>query len=115
MRIAIALTDGILSPHLGRCERFALVDVDSQMRRVIEAQDLEAPPHEPGLLPRWLAERGASVIIAGGIGPKARDLFSQNGIEVIAGASARSPQELVAAFLDGALQVGDNRCDHPDG
>jgi len=43
---------------------------------------IDAPPHEPGLLPRWLHEQGAHLIIAGGMGHRAQELFVQNGIQV---------------------------------
>ena len=59
MRIAIPLADGKLAMHFGHCERFALVDVDPTEKKILKREDIAAPPHEPGLLPKWLAERGA--------------------------------------------------------
>ena len=112
MRIAIPLANGKLSMHFGHCERFALIDVDPQTKTILEKQELEAPEHEPGLLPRWLAERGAQMIIAGGMGSRAQSLFAQNGIEVVVGAPAQSPETLVSSYLEGTLQAGDNVCDH---
>jgi len=70
------------------------------------------PPHEPGVLPRWLHEQGATHIIAGGMGRRAQDLFAQNGIRVIVGAPAGAPEELAAAYLAGTLVAGENVCDH---
>ncbi|MBE0565257.1 MAG: NifB/NifX family molybdenum-iron cluster-binding protein [Krumholzibacteria bacterium] len=112
MRIAIPLAGGQLALHFGHCEHFALVNVDPTERTVIAREDVGAPPHEPGLLPRWLAGHGATLIIAGGMGQRARDLFSQQGIEVIVGAPSRSPEALVADYLAGALRAGENLCDH---
>ncbi len=48
------------------------------------------PPHEPGLLPTWLQEQGADIIIAGGMGSRAQELFLGKGIHVVTGASRRS-------------------------
>jgi predicted Fe-Mo cluster-binding NifX family protein len=70
------------------------------------------PPHEPGLLPRWLHEQGATVIIAGGMGQRAQGLFAENGIKVVVGAPAEAPDALVRAYLDGTLKTGGNVCDH---
>jgi predicted Fe-Mo cluster-binding NifX family protein len=53
-RIAIPLEGGILCSHFGHCEQFAIVDADD---KTITAETLiTPPPHEPGLLPGWLAE-----------------------------------------------------------
>jgi predicted Fe-Mo cluster-binding NifX family protein len=70
------------------------------------------PPHEPGVLPRWLHEMGADVILAGGMGARAQDLFNQNGIKVVTGAPADSPESLVHRFLSNSLVTGENVCDH---
>ncbi|OGV73301.1 MAG: chromosome partitioning protein ParA [Lentisphaerae bacterium RIFOXYB12_FULL_65_16] len=112
MRIAIPLADGKLGMHFGHCEQFALVDVDEKAKKITGQQLLTPPPHEPGVLPRWLREQGAQVIIAGGMGQRAQSLFAQNGIKVIVGAPAEAPEALVAAYMDGTLQTGDNVCDH---
>src|SRR4030042_1285635 len=108
MRIAIPMADGRLSMHFGHCERFALIDVDPETRVIQKKEELPAPEHEPGLLPRWLAERGAQLIIAGGMGGRAQGLVAQNGIQVVVGAPAEAPEAPVAAYLDGTLQSGEN-------
>lgn len=112
MKIAIPLANGILTMHFGHCERFALVDVDSTEKKIIKRQDIEAPPHEPGLLPPWLAERGVNLIIAGGMGQRAQGLFAEQSIKVVVGAPADTPERLVDDYLAGTLQVGENVCDH---
>ena len=112
MKIAIPLTDGKLSMHFGHCESFALVEVDPVQKLIVKREDLEAPPHEPGLLPKWLAERGANVIIAGGMGGRAQGLFAERGIEVVVGAPVDTPERLATDFLAGTLEVGGNLCDH---
>jgi Mrp family chromosome partitioning ATPase/predicted Fe-Mo cluster-binding NifX family protein len=112
MRIAIPLAEGKLAMHFGHCERFALVDVDPSTKKILKREDVEAPPHQPGLLPPWLAERGANMIIAGGMGQRAHGLFAERGMQVVVGASAETPEKLVADYLAGTLQVGENVCDH---
>jgi predicted Fe-Mo cluster-binding NifX family protein len=112
MRIAIPLADGKLAMHFGHCESFALVDVDQQKNMISSREDIVPPPHQPGLLPPWLAERGATLIIAGGMGKRAQDLFTDQGIRVVVGAPVETPERLVEDFLTGALQPGANVCDH---
>ena len=112
MRIAIPLAGGKLAMHFGHCERFALVDVETEEKKILKQEDIEAPPHQPGLLPKWLAERGANMIIAGGMGQRAQGLFVEHGIKVLVGAPAETPEKLVADFLAGTLQAGENVCDH---
>ena len=70
------------------------------------------PPHEPGVLPRWLHQQGTNVIIAGGMGARALELFAENGIKVMTGAPSLAPEELVQQYLDSTLQTGFNMCDH---
>lgn len=112
MRIAVPVAAGRLCMHFGHCEQFALLDVDPAAKAVTATQLLTPPPHEPGLLPRWLHEEGADLIIAGGMGQRAQSIFAQNGIEVVVGAPSLEPTEVVRAYLAGELEVGQNACDH---
>ena len=112
MRIAVPLAHGKLALHFGHCEHFALVDVDATTKSIVKTELVEAPDHQPGLLPRWLAEKGAQLIIAGGMGSRAQALFADQQIQVVIGAPAETPEMLVNAYLDGTLQSGENVCDH---
>lgn len=112
MRIALPIADGKLAMHFGHCAQFALVDVDRAAKRIIKTEMVDAPEHQPGLLPRWLGERGVNVIIAGGMGSRAQALFAEQRIEVVVGAPADTFNSLVKAYLDDTLQSGENVCDH---
>jgi predicted Fe-Mo cluster-binding NifX family protein len=110
MRFAIPLAEGKLTAHFGHCQEFALVDVEDN--KIKNMKTMIPPPHEPGVLPRWLHEQGTNVIITGGMGARALELFAQNGIKVLTGAPSLIPEELVQQYLDGTLQAGFNMCDH---
>jgi len=110
MKFAIPLAEGKLTAHFGHCQEFALVEVEDN--QIKSKETLVPPPHEPGVLPKWLHDQGTNVIIAGGMGARALDLFAQNDIKVIVGASALTPEELVKQYLDNTLQTGGNVCDH---
>jgi predicted Fe-Mo cluster-binding NifX family protein len=112
MRFAIPVQDGNLSRHFGHGEKFALIDVDPKLGTVTDKKEIKAPPHQPGLLPRWLAEQAVNVVIAAGMGPRAVSLFAEHGIEVIVGAPAEAPDQLVAAYIAGELKIGENVCNH---
>jgi ATP-binding protein involved in chromosome partitioning len=112
MRVAIPICEGVLSMHFGHCERFAFMDIDPETKTIAGTTSVESPPHEPGLLPRWLAERGVNLVIAGGMGQRAQQLFAQAGVNVITGASAAQPESVVQDYLAGTLVTGANVCDH---
>ncbi len=109
-RIAIPLEDGILCSHFGHCQQFAIIDTDNGS---IKSETLiTPPPHEPGLLPAWLAEKGVTDVIAGGMGQRAISLFNQQNINVFAGAQVKDPKELANDLLNNTLHTGANSCDH---
>jgi len=112
IKVAIPLAAGKLCMHFGHCEQFALVDADPASGKIIGRKDLTPPPHEPGVLPQWLAEQGATVILAGGMGQRAQQLFAAQNIAVMVGLPSETPEMLVAAYLAGTLQSGTNACDH---
>jgi Mrp family chromosome partitioning ATPase/predicted Fe-Mo cluster-binding NifX family protein len=108
--LAIPVADGKLCAHFGHCDQFALIETENGQ---IKGTSMHTPPpHEPGVLPKWLNEMGANVIIAGGMGARAQSLFDQNGIKVVTGAPSDSPQSLAALYLNQKLVTGENICDH---
>lgn len=111
-RVALPLTGGQLASHFGHCEEFLLADLDTASGIVLGTTRLRAPEHEPGLLPRWLKENGAQVVIAGGMGSRAQELFAANGIRVVPGVEPGAPDEIIRMYLAGALAAGANICDH---
>lgn len=112
MRYAIPLADGKLTMHFGHCAQFAILDVDSATKTVVKREDLTPPPHEPGVLPKWLAEKKVTCVLAGGMGVRAQNLFAEQGISVVVGLPVEAPEALVAAHLAGTLVSGANACDH---
>jgi Mrp family chromosome partitioning ATPase/predicted Fe-Mo cluster-binding NifX family protein len=112
MRIAVPITSGKLSSHFGHCEQFEIFDIDDENREIRDREMVTPPPHEPGVLPQWLAGLNVRLVIAGGMGQRAQELFAQNDIEVAVGAPESEPKELVLQYLAGRLQCGQNICDH---
>jgi ATP-binding protein involved in chromosome partitioning len=112
MRIAIPVENGLLCTHFGHCAEFAVYDVDPATKTTRSKAVHRAPPHEPGVLPRWLHQQGADVIITGGMGQRAQQIFAQSGIQVVLGAPPDPADDVVTAYLNGSLQTGANPCDH---
>jgi len=110
MKIAIPLAEGKLAMHFGHSKEFAIIEVNGS--EIKNKETLEPPPHEPGVLPKWLNDQGVNVVLAGGMGGRALQLFAQHGIKVLTGAPALPPEDLVAQYMENSLQTGDNVCDH---
>ncbi len=112
MKIAIPVVDEKLSAHFGHCEYFSLYEVDENTKSIRSQSQHTPPPHEPGLLPQWLHDLGADVIISGGMGQRAQRLFQQKGIQVIVGASNDPPETIVTHYINNSLETSSNMCDH---
>ncbi|HNX59737.1 MAG TPA: iron-sulfur cluster carrier protein MrpORP, partial [Spirochaetota bacterium] len=76
MKVAIPTANGRLNSHFGHCDNLIIFEVDEKSKTILSKSDLTPPPHEPGLLPRWLGERGINLVIAGGMGGRAQSLFA---------------------------------------
>lgn len=109
-KVAIPVSNGQLDPHFGHCKQFALYSIVEG--NVTQKEVLDAPPHEPGLLPRWLAEKGATEILAGGMGQRAIAIFNQCKINVFVGVPSKKDDDLINDYLKGALETNENACDH---
>jgi len=120
-RIALACDDnqgldGQISQHFGRCPYYLIVDVDGD--EIVKTDTIANPyytQHTPGMVPKFINEQGAHVMIAGGIGPRAIDLFASMGIEVVSGIAGNAG-DVVQSYLKGEVS-GVEECghDHPAG
>jgi ATP-binding protein involved in chromosome partitioning len=111
MKFAVPTYDKKLCAHFGHCEAFALIDADGEGKLGNETY-VVPPPHEPGLLPPWIAQQGVNCVIAGGMGARAQQLFAEQGVKVVTGAQGEYPREVVENYLKGTLVTGANTCDH---
>ena len=109
-KIAVPTSNGLLDEHFGHCEHFAIIHTNDQ--ELLNEQHVDPPPHQPGLLPVWLAEQGVTDVIAGGMGQRAIQIFNNHGINVFVGAPKLTPGELVKGFLNDSLTFNANYCDH---
>lgn len=107
MKIAIS-TDGYsVSAHFGRCPNFTIIEVENG--RLIKKELISNPGHSTGYLPRFLHDKGVSCIIAGGMGRRAFDLFTEKGIRTIIGIDGNI-NEVIDKIIKGTLEGGENIC-----
>lgn len=111
-RIAVPVIGNTLSSHFGQCSAFAVFEVDPETAIIDDRQDLTPPEHAPGVYPQWLAGQGVSIVLAGGIGGRARQLFEDNHIDVVLGVEAIEADSAVRSYLAGQLVSGSNACNH---
>ena len=112
MKYALPVSGGRMSPHFGHCEQFAFFDADEASKEITRREFIPSPEHQPGFLPVWLAQQGAEVVIAGGMGPRAVELLRQHNIGVVLGAVESDPEKAVLGYLNGNLATEENICDH---
>ncbi len=110
-KVAIARDGSMVSGHFGHCEDYALYTVSDSM--ISHTGYIPNPGHEPGKLPPYLASHGVNTIIAGGMGQRAIDLFHEQGIEVILGASG-SIDLIAQEYFSGKLKNAGSACSNHD-
>lgn len=109
MKICIPKEGEHVSPHFGHTPEFALFTVEDG--KVTSSDVIVNPGHEPGILPRLMAQHNVTHVVTGGIGKRAQDMFCDLNITVFPGASGKI-DEVLNAFLNGTLESGSNLCDH---
>ena len=107
MKIAVASEGKMITEHFGHCEGFNIFDTEDG--KIIGNEFTHNPGHRPGFLPNFLNEKGVKVIISGGMGGGAIDIFNEKGIEVIVGASG-SAETAVKGYLQGSLKSTGSVC-----
>jgi len=107
MKIAISTDGKEVSPHFGRCPQFTIVNIEGS--KLVDKEVIENPGHHPGYLPQYLKKIGVGCIVAGGMGMRAKELFSQTGIETILGIEGNI-EEVIGKIIDGSLEGGEGIC-----
>lgn len=111
MKIVVAAIGSEVAGHFGHCENFNFYDTENG--KIIGEEVVANPGHKPGFLPNFLADRGAKVIISGGMGGGAVDIFNERDVEVVVGASGDAKQA-VLDYLSGKLVTTGEVCHEHD-
>ena len=107
MKIAVASEKEMVTEHFGHCEEFMIFDTENN--QIVKSETIANPGHKPGFLPNFLADRGVNVIISGGMGGGAVEIFNERNIEVIVGAKGNA-KAAVEAYLEGSLKSTGSVC-----
>lgn len=103
---------GVLDGHFGHCKFFAILTEEGG--KIVAEEKIVPPPHEPGLLPKWLAEKNVTDILAGGMGQMAIKLFNERGVNAFVGAPQLPYMQLAEEFLNDNLTLTANYCNHDE-
>ena len=109
IRIAVAKRDETISEHFGHCDGYEIFDVEG--KEITNKGFLVYPGHKPGFLPKFLAEKNVDMIISGGMGASAQELFRKNNIKVIVGMSG-NVEEAVRKYLEGEIESNNSVCEN---
>jgi len=109
-KIAIPTAEGKLCQHFGQAPQITVVTIENNA--VTEMLTLDAPPHEHGSLPRFIAAQNCTDVLCGGLGNGAVNLLNQLGIQVHAGAPALGIPELLEQYLSSTIVYGEGVCSH---
>lgn len=101
MKISIASEGAMVAQHFGHCEGFYIFTITGS--EVINKEFMPNPGHKPGLLPNLLHQAEVNVIIAGGMGGGAVEIFDEHNIKVITGAAGKV-EDVVQDYLQGNLK-----------
>ena len=63
----------------------------------------------------WIAEQGANLVVAGGMGGRPMMMFEQLEIPVISGCPELPIKDVVTYYLNNTLEIGQNSCGHGEG
>lgn len=100
LKIAVASEGNEVTAHFGHCESFILFTVEEG--KIVAEESLPNPGHRPGFLPNYLADNGANVIISGGMGGGAIEIFNSRNVEVVTGATGNA-KKAAESYLKGEL------------
>lgn len=110
MKIAVASENEMVTEHFGHCINFNIFETEND--QIVTSESILNPGHKPGFLPNFLNDMGVNVIISGGMGGGAIDIFNEKGIEVIVGARGHA-KIATEQYLQGMLQSTGSVChDH---
>ena len=111
MKICVPVTrENTIDDHFGHCEFYNVFTV-SEKGEITEVQTIES---EQGCgcksnIASVLAEKGVTIMLAGGIGGGAINVLNNSGIDVIRGCTG-DPTEIVKQFAAGNINDSGETC-----
>ena len=107
MKIAISSMgenlDSQIDPRFGRCQYFILVDPETLAFEAVGNEGLMASGGAGVQAAQLIAQRGATVLITGNIGPNAESALSASGIKIYL-ASGGTVKDVIQGYKTGSLR-----------
>ncbi len=107
MKIAAAAMGKTVAGHFGHCENFIIFETENG--KIISENSVPNPGHKPGFLPNFLADMGVKVILSGGMGGGAVDIFNERNVEVVVGVTGDA-HTAIESYLRGELKSTGEVC-----
>lgn len=105
MKIALPVSGGSLSVSADSCERLYIYDLQDGSAELMMVASLNSLPHDPGLLPELLGDKGVDVVLVRAMDTVAREQFLERGIKVVEGMTniGGRPQDIIRQYLSGSV------------
>ncbi|MEA2008634.1 MAG: NifB/NifX family molybdenum-iron cluster-binding protein [Chloroflexota bacterium] len=95
--------DSVVAHHFGRCPYFALVDMKEKEIQTIETIDNPYySGHQVGEVPKFIHNLKADVMLSGGMGRRAIQVFQEFGVGASTGATG-TVRSALESYLNGEL------------
>ncbi|AKB52155.1 putative transcriptional regulator [Methanosarcina barkeri str. Wiesmoor] len=114
MKVSIPTKDengmeGVVEPHFGKAPTYTIIDTETNQVTVIP--NTSEHMGGTGLPPEYLHNNGVNIMLCGGLGFKAVNMFESYGIEVFVGAGG-TVRDTFEAWKAGKLQnaTAENSC-----
>jgi predicted Fe-Mo cluster-binding NifX family protein len=102
-RIAVPSKAGTPIFDMHECREVSIVDIEDG--RINRIQTASLNPKDGDRMLRRLEKLGVDILVAGGVRPGILDRLNLSRINLVTGTHGKTVDELVAAFLDGALSI----------
>lgn len=108
LRLAIAVSGEEVAQHFGHCDFFQIYNIKD--KKIVSEEKIINPPHQKGMLPKFLQEKQINAVITGNLGSLAVTNLEDLGIVPIRGVKGKV-SDVLKAFIDDALVSTDEICE----
>ncbi len=110
MKIAVSVVDNNpkaeVDQRFGRARGFLIYDTDTDSYTYIDNTESDTMSHGAGInAAQKLVDAGVNVVLTGQVGPKAYDVLTTGGVEIVTGISGRA-EDAIRMYLQSGSRPG---------